>query len=246
MKKLAALIIGVLIAAIPVYADSVEANINEVLQLCASRHLHPENVEKSKTILLEAVSEEPDNARAWYELSRIYFYLGDMADDKKEKLGAYVQGIDCGKKAVAADKDAAWGYIWEAANMGRMGQLKGVLKSLKVVSPIRQAVEKALEIDPGNTAALDIRAVVNYEVPKLFGGDIKKSIEDLTAAISINPRHTLLYVDLAEAYYRSKQYDKAREALTAMYAVPVPIYEPDYVLTDKPRAEALMKKLDHK
>ncbi|MGA2090224.1 MAG: tetratricopeptide repeat protein [Endomicrobiales bacterium] len=244
MKKLMVPILIFLMAAMTVCAATGEENIREALRLCESRHIHPENVGTSETLLLDAVNDEPHNARAWYELSRIYFYLGDLACEKKEKIADYNKGIECGKKAVACDNGAEWGYIWQAANMGRLGQVKGVLKSLKLISPIRSLVEKALEINPNSTAALDIRAVVNYETPKLFGGDVQRSIEDLKTAISINPRHTLLYVDLAEAYLRDKQYDKAREALTAMFAIAQPAYMPDYVLTDKPRAEALMKKLD--
>ncbi|MHB9155311.1 MAG: tetratricopeptide repeat protein, partial [Endomicrobiales bacterium] len=214
--------------------------------LYETRHIQPENLQKSEALLQQVLRDEPGNAKAHAELSRVCFLTGDAAEKKDEKIAWYQKGEGYGKKAIALDPRSPWAHLWRAVNLGRIGQVKGVMNSLFMVPEIRKEVEKALELNPGMPGALDVRAVINYELPGLFGGNLSKSIEDLEKAIAMDPNYTILYVDMGEAYLRKKEYSRAREYLQKALRIEKPTYEADYVLKDRPRAERLLQKIGNK
>lgn len=217
--------------------------ITEAVQLYQTRHLAPANLHKSETILKTVLEKEPDNLRANYELSRVYFIIGDIKrlTNKTESMGYYKTGAEYGKKAIAINADDPWGHVWYAVNLGRIAQVKGVLNSLSSASEVKKEIATALKLDPNNTIALDVEAVVYYELPRLFGGDQQRSIDDLTRAITIDPSFSLPYIEMGRLYVKKGKYEKAKEYLEKALAITNPTYPADYFLIDRPHAEQLLK-----
>jgi tetratricopeptide (TPR) repeat protein len=222
--------------------------VGEAVQLYGTRHLNPPNLQKSQELLKTVLEKEPDNLRANYELARVCYIAGDSLrqDNKDAALGLYRTGMEYARKAIAINPDNPWGHIWYAVNLGRTAQVKGILNSLSSAAEIKKEIARALQIDPDNTIALDVEAVIYYELPGIFGGDTKRSIEDLTHAIKVDPNFSLPYVEMGRIFARKGDYAKAREYFQKVLALQNPTSPADYILLDRPHAEHLLKELEGK
>jgi tetratricopeptide (TPR) repeat protein len=227
-------------------AQNSDSLINAANELFETRHVDPENLEKSRDILQGVLDSEPDNVRALYELSKVYYQLGDEAEKKDEKLKLYNAGKEYSKKAKKLDDNSADAHFWYVVNLGRIGQTKGVLHSLGSVPEIKKEIDKILDIDSTHTGALDVKAMLYYELPGLFGGNLNKSMEALNKAIAFDSNYALLYVDMGKVYIKKKDYEKARWYLNKVLEIENPTYEADYILDDKPDAVELLKEIEEK
>ncbi len=227
-------------------AQNSDSSIDVANELYETRHLVPENLEKSRDILQGVLDSEPENVRALYELSKVYYQLGDEAEKKDEKLKLYNAGKEYSKKAKKLDDNSADAHFWYVVNLGRIGQTKGVLHSLGSVPEIKKEIDKILDIDSTHTGALDVKAMLYYELPGLLGGNLNKSMEALNKAIAFDSNYALLYVDMGKVYIKKKDYEKARWYLNKVLEIENPTYEADYILDDKPDAIELLKEIEEK
>ncbi len=245
-----AVLLSGLVAAfvMPAFAagETNSVRIDEAVALYRSRHLEPANTAKSERLLSAVLQEEPSNVHALYELSRVYYIQGNEANGKDAKLALYNKGSECAKKAFTIDGRCVWGHVWYAVNLGKIGQARGVLNSLFLVDDIKAALEKALAIDPANVVALNVRAAVNAEVPRMLGGSVPEAIKDLEKALAIDPNYTILYAELGKIYIKKKDYARARQYLARGLATAKPTYEADFILVDKPRLLELLGSIERK
>lgn len=225
-------------------ARSADELVADAVHLYETRHLNMANLEEARDILGKVLAHEPEHVCALYELSHVYFLLGDKAPSKEEKLNLYTTGMEHGKKAKKADGKCADAHFWYMVNMGRIGQTKGVLNSLFMVPDIRAEIDEVLKIDPEHTGALDAKAMLYFELPGLLGGSFSKSIECLNRAIELDSNYTLLYVDMAKVYIKQDDFEKARWFLERALKIDDPSYPADHLLDDRPEAEALLTEIE--
>jgi tetratricopeptide (TPR) repeat protein len=94
---------------------------------------------------------DEEKAEYLWRLSRSYLGRGDDAeergDSKSEMLGIFTEGEALAENAIQSDPLNKFAYFWKAANIGRAGQIRGVLNSLFSARPMRNLLVKALEID---------------------------------------------------------------------------------------------------
>jgi hypothetical protein len=131
-------------------------------------------------------------------------------------------------------------------HLGRIGQTKGVLNSLGMVPDIKREINRTLELDPRHTGAMDARAMLYFELPGLFGGDLNKSLAALNQGLAIDSNYTILYVDMARVLIKKKDFEKARWYLNRCLIVTEPTYPADFAIDDKPDAERLLKEIENK
>lgn len=229
-----------------IMAQDSDALIDQAAQLYETRYLDPANLDKGYDILKDLVANDSLNPRALSEFAHVHYILGDRAQTKKEKLNYYQKGADWGRRAIKADDRYAEAHLWYMVNLGRIGQTKGVLNSLGMVPDLKREINRALELDPRLTPALDARAMLYYELPGLFGGDLNKSLAALNQGIAIDSSYTILYVDMAKVLIKKKDFEKARWYLNRCLAVTDPTYPSDCALDDKPDAERLLKEIENK
>lgn len=227
-------------------AQNADSLVDQAIGLYETRHLNSANLDSAFATLERVVQEDAKNARAFQELSKVCFLLGDRAKDKAEKLERFYMGRDHGRKAIDLDDGAAEAHFWYMVNIGRVGQTKGVLNSLALVPEVRKEIERVLEIDPQHTGALDAQAMLYYELPGLLGGNLNKSMASLNKGIALDSSYALLYVDMANVCIKKKDYEKARWHLNRALAIERPTYEADYVLDDKPAALRLLEEIKDK
>lgn len=222
-------------------ADSL---IDHAVYLYETRHENAANLDESASILGDLVKSDPKNCRAFYELSKVCYLMGDRATDKGVKLEFYNKGRDYGRQAVDLDDDSPDAHFWYMVNIGRVGQTKGVLNSLVLVPEVRKEIERVLELDPKHIGALDAQAMLYYELPGLLGGNLNKSIESLNKGIALDSNYALLYVDMGKVYMKKKDLDKARWYLTRVLEITEPTYVADFILDDKPDAVRLLAEIE--
>jgi len=218
--------------------------VKRAMDLYEHRHLNSSYIKESIELFERVLSKEPNNEEALWGLSRNYYACGDTTKDKKERLRLYEKGKEYAERLIEINEKNPEGHFWFAVNYGRIGQTKGVIRSLFMVPRIRKEFNRALELNPNHTGALDGLGVLYYTLPKIAGGDIKKSIQYLERANRIDPNYTLIYIDLAKGYMKLKEYKKAKELLNKMLSIKNPTHPADFILKDKPEALRLLRKLE--
>ncbi len=236
--------LSLLIAVAP--AQNADSLIDRAISLYETRHLDASGLDSARAILEEIVAGDAKNGRAFQELSKVYFLLGDRAVEKDAKLDLFYKGRDFGRNAIDLDDKSAEAHFWYMVNIGRVGQTKGVLNSLVLVPDVRNEIETVLKIDPEHTGALDAQAMLYYELPGLLGGNVNKSIASLDKGIALDSNYALLYVDMGKAYIKKKDFEKARWYLNKVLDITEPTHEADYVLDDKPDALRLLEEIKDK
>jgi len=244
MSKL--IIFSIAILCILSGAQDSNARIDQAVQLYETRHLDIANLTKSYDILKELVATDSLNCRALYEFSKVHYIFGDKAVTKKDKLNYYQKGAEWARRAIKVNDQSARSHFWYMVHLGRIGQTKGVLNSLGLVPDIKREINRTLELDPRHTGALDARAMLYYELPGLFGGDLNKSLTALNQGIAIDSNYTILYVDMARVLIKKKDFEKARWFLNRCLSVMNPTYPADFAIDDKPDAEKLLKDIEKK
>jgi tetratricopeptide (TPR) repeat protein len=132
-----------------------------------------------------------------------------------------------------------------AANMGALAESYGMRQGIKYRTPIREAMEMVLAIDPSFLQGSPDRALGRwyFKVPGLFGGDDRKSEQYLRKALAYDENSIITRFFLAETLEELGRRGEAREQLRAALAAPL---NPEWAPEDqrfKQQAEALLKKL---
>ncbi len=238
--------IMLVLAGVLVFAQSSDSLVDVAIDLYETRHLNSSNLIESAEILGNLADQEPDNVRVLYEYAKVHYLLGDEAKTKGEKLVLYEKGKDLAEIAIKLDEQAVWAHFWYVVNLGRIGQTKGVLNSLASVPEIKKELDKILKIDPHHTGALDVKAMLYYELPGLLGGNLNKSFEALNQGIAIDSNYALLYVDMGKVLIKKKEYEQARWYLKKTLELQKPTYVADYVLDDRSDALKLLEEIKDK
>lgn len=164
-----------------------------------------------------------DFVSAW-KLARVRYWLGTngpaKADEKKQILE---RGIEAGRIAVAANPGAPDGHFWMAANMGALADAHGLRQGIKYRGAIRAGLETSLKLDPAFLDGSPDRALGRwyYKVPRLFGGDLRKSEQHLRKALTYKPDSVISLLFLAETLIELDRTTEARATLDAALAAPL-------------------------
>jgi tetratricopeptide (TPR) repeat protein len=183
----------------------------------------------------KALAIDPKNEEALWKLSRSFRWQGDIASSSDEKLAHYKEGETWAKRAIEVNPQSIEGHLMLGIAYGRIGETQGVMKSLSLISPIKNEMNAVLQKDPSNDAAHHVLGVLYRKVPGLMGGSIKKSIQALEEAVRLNPASTLSHLDLAKSYLEKGKKEEAKVALEKLLAIDPPS---DRVQSKRDRAEA--------
>lgn len=183
-----------------------------------------------------------DFEAAW-KLARAEYWLGGH-DDQAKRRADLERGTEAGRTASELEPNRPEGYFWMAANMGQLAESFGMRQGLKYRTPIREALEKVLTIDPAYQAGSADRALGRwyFKVPGLFGGSKKKSEEHLRRSLTYDPDSNASRFFLAETLF---ELDRPKEAIAELQRVidgPInPQWEPEDREFKKQAAERLAK-----
>jgi len=193
----------------------------------------------------EAAGLLENKYEAYWRISRILYYIGDHSEKKKDKKSYFSQGIYYGKRAVELEPNRPEGHYWLGVNYGKYGEVRGVLKSLSLVKPIKQEMNKVIEIDRSfeDGGADKVLGRVYFKLPGFAGGSKKKSLEHLLKAKEIGPNDPLTRLYLAETYLALDEVAKARQELEFVLGLED---DPRWISDVAACKEAARKLLQHK
>ena len=99
--------------------------------------------------------------------------------------------------------------------MGAVAENFGLRAGLKYRKPIREALERVLQIDPSFMEGSADRALGRYyfKVPALLGGSKTRAEQHLRASLRYNPESTISRYFLAELLIDQKRLVEARAEL---------------------------------
>lgn len=223
-----------------------QAPVEEALRLVVSYHEDPTRLDRARDILERALATgAPVDVLA--TLSRVYLLIGDVrATSTDDKLAAYDRGRELGRRAVELAPKSEDAHFWFAANTGRFGQTKGVMRSLVLLPTMRTEVDTLLAINANSPRIQGVAANFFAEVPGLFGGDRARAEQHWTKGLELDPRYTVLRVDYARFLIGAGRADEARRELQRVIDEPAPTNRADWTMRDVPRARTLLESLKGK
>jgi tetratricopeptide (TPR) repeat protein len=188
----------------------------QVRKLIDERELDEDNMETAHEDLIEIIEEDETCGWAYGLLSEIYYWMGETAD-AEDKLFYYDKGVEYGEQGIEAEEDSLEANFWLAVNYGSYGNEKGIMKSLSLISPIKDLSEKCIEIDESYFYGGPWRVLGRlYNKAPGFPisiGNNKKSLECFEKALEFGPKFYLNHLFIAELYISDRKKDKAREHL---------------------------------
>lgn len=189
-----------------------------------------------------ALAADPRDFDAAWKLARADYWLGGHAAEG-ERRTFLEQGIDAGRKAVAAQPNRPEGHFWIAANMGTLAESFGLRQGLKYRKPVKEELETVLRLDAAFMQGSADRALGRwyFKVPGLFGGSNKQAEEHLRMALRYNPNSTASHFFLAEVLLDAGRKNDARAELQKVLDSPL---DPDWMPEDrefKQKAEHLLR-----
>ncbi|MGH6885667.1 MAG: tetratricopeptide repeat protein [Geminicoccales bacterium] len=246
-SRLALLAVVLALAALPPTAGGADAPAErQARDLIARYHEDPTRLDRARDILEMAVKQER-RVETLILLARVYFLVGDVrATTPEAKLAAYDRGRELGQRAVELAPRSEEAHLWYAINTGRWGQGRGVVRSLFLLPTVREELEIIFTLNPKSVRGHALAGNVLFEVPGLLGGDRTKAEEHYRKALQIDPRFTVVRVDLARLLISAGRHDEARRELTRVIDERAPTHLADWTVKDAPRARALLDSIKGK
>ncbi len=197
---------------------------NLVRKLIDERELDEDNMETAHEELIELIEEDETCGWAYGLLAEIYYWMGETAD-AEDKLFYYDKGVEYGEQGVEVDEDSLEANFWLAVNYGSYGNEKGIMKSLSLISPIKDLSEKCIELDESYFygGAWRVLGRLYHKAPgfPLSIGDNKKALKYFEKALEFGPKFYLNHLFIAELYISERKKDKAREHLEWILEAPL-------------------------
>ncbi len=184
---------------------------------------------RAADIWAAALAADPRDFEAAWKLARADYWLGGHAPEH-ERRAFLENGIEAGRKAVAAQPNRAEGHFWSAANMGTLAEWYGLRQGLKYRKPVKQELETTLRLDPAFQQGSADRALGRwyFRVPGLLGGSRKQAEDHLRASLTYNPNSTASHFFLAELLLDAGRKGEARAELQKVLdAPPDPAWAPE-------------------
>ncbi len=203
MKKLVSMLVVLLIALLAVSALDFKS-VDDTYD----RDLDDQKVYDTLKGMLSQAKTAEEKSEVLWRLARVCVDLGDELDDdeKDAKFKIYEEGEAYALQSIEA-KPNAMAYLWKCANIGRWGQTKGIMNSLKKADPMKEDLKVITDqfncLD--SSEAWYTLAVLFDSLPGMFGGDSNFAISYARAACDTIPANKIYggtYKALAEMLYK--------------------------------------------
>ena len=181
----------------------------------------------------EIVKTSPESFAAWCWLARAYYWLGEIAETKKEQEELYYRGYEYGKKAVAMKTRHPGANYWTAANLARWAQRGSIIRIASNAGEIFSHVGVVDQEEPlyyfgaiprFMAFSLAHAGFVTRKLVALMGFNPDNVTQLTLMSIAVEPRFLATHIALAEfAIYTIKNQSMAKEHI-------------DYVLKADPEA----------
>jgi tetratricopeptide (TPR) repeat protein len=184
---------------------------------------------------LAAEKLEPNRASLLLRIARQYRHLMVDATTREEKLRLGGAGLDYAVRASALAPNDSEAQLSPAISYGKMVPLQGIKEQTESARRIKDAVDKAIRLDPHNDLAWDVlgrwnkvladvnglqRAVGSLLYGELPTGSNAEAVSCFQKAIEINPNRLMHYIELGQTYAQMGKTADARRLIAQGLAMP--------------------------
>lgn len=158
----------------------------------------------------------PNDPNGWYRAAIGYSYVAEVAMELRDKNAAQraaEAGAADAEKAIAINAKAADYYRVLGTLCGEVIPANPIAGILSYGKRAKEALDKAIEMDPKSSKAFLAHGVGYYYLPANFGGGPENAIRDFRKAIALDPHSADAYLWLGIALKKEHQNAQAREAL---------------------------------
>lgn len=163
---------------------------------------------------LAAAEKAPKDVDAQYRAALASSYLAEVAlelRDKKRAEQAAERGVKPAEQAVALQPNVAEYYRLLGTLCGQVVPAN-VLMGLSYGKRAKDAIDKAVALDPKSAAAYMARGVGNYYLPAALGGGLDLAVADFKKAVALDPRDADAFLWLGLALRKQNKDPEARQA----------------------------------
>lgn len=205
---------------------------------------YPQTLERELQVLLEEVRKGKPSPSLLVKLSETYFDMADdMLTDETKRLAAYDAGAEAAKLAFEMDERLADAHFFHALNIGSAARLRGVTNAAFAVKEIKYCAQRAIELDPQHSQALQMMGGLLMEIPWILGGSDKKAQDYLERSVAADGNFANARIMLAKLYLKQGRREEAKRQLEAVMHFDRPHYRYTWERKYKADAERMLKEL---
>jgi tetratricopeptide (TPR) repeat protein len=183
--------------------------------LKARDHQDRDALQKMIATLQAAAEKAPKDADAQYKVALANSYLGEINLELKDKSGAEKAaeaGAHAAQAAIALQPKNAEYYRVLGTLCGQAIPAVNMLSALTYGKRAKEAINKAMELDPKSARVHQAEGVGNYYLPQQLGGGPELAIKDFKQAIELDPKAPDSYLWLGLALRKLHKNAEARQA----------------------------------
>jgi tetratricopeptide (TPR) repeat protein len=245
MRRIAAILLILFALPVASFAQECKVDLEKGKALFGRFNEGEATFKMAKESYLAAAHDPSCAYEAYWRLADLNLCFGTAAKvSSKLKKNYFERGLIWAEKAIEANPAGPEGHFQKAVNLGSIVEVDGVMKNLGKVRTLKKSNDKALSLDPNFAPALVVRARMNADLPSIFGGSDAQAEADFKKAIASLPNYETSYVEYAGFLVGKKRYTEA-EALLEKLTAPgfSHQFSAPWIAIDKPKAEALLKKV---
>jgi len=177
--------------------------------------------------LAKHLEKTPEDGEALWRIAKAYLYLGDRVDD--DKLEVFETGKTYAEAATKHLPASPHPHFWHASLIGRIGQTRGILSSLFMVRPMKDALDQALELDENYADAHWVLSQLYHQAPgfPLSIGNKKLALQHAEKAVELDPENLEYQMQWAVALEHNGRKNEAIAILERLLADPALQNEPE-------------------
>ena len=166
------------------------------------------------------LEDQPNDGEALWVVAKAYLYLGDRLETNQ--LEIFEKGKSYADAAVEHLPTSPHPYFWQASLAGRIGQTRGILSSLFMVRPMKDALEQAIELDAGYADAYWALSQLYHQAPgfPVSIGSKKLALQHAETSVTLDPTNLEYLLQLAVALEYNGRKEEAIAILDDLLANP--------------------------
>ena len=194
------------------------------------------NYVSADAIYQSIITQTPGNSDVLWRLSRLYVCMGDVAQDRQQRIVYYNKAVNYARLSVEANGKRSEGHSWLAASLGSVAMFEGSRRKVELCREIKAELDIAVQLNPNDDVAYTImgsfyRALGGVSwlerqlADILLGGLPEGTYEDgelaFQKAIQISPNVLRHHFELGMLFYESGKKEEAKKELLLASSLPV-------------------------
>jgi tetratricopeptide (TPR) repeat protein len=170
---------------------------------------------QSAAALAAAAEKSPGDAGGWYRAAIAESLVAEVAMELNDKVGsqkAAEEGAAFVDKAIALNPGNADYYRVLGTLCGQVIPANPIMGALTYGRRAKDALDKAIEMDPKSPRAFIAHGVGYYYLPTNFGGGPENAMKDFRQALALDPKSAEAWLWIGIAQRKLKKNTEAREA----------------------------------